>query len=72
MYGINELLNTIVNEYYDLYNKILKKPQFVYKINLITDGDYVKMEEGKYKKIFYASKKKMHIVDNKIFVEELV
>ena len=58
MYGINELLNTIVNEYYDLYNKILKKPQFVYKINLITDGDYVKMEEGKYKKIFYASKKK--------------
>lgn len=50
MFDLNNLYNTLVFEYNELYNRIIKpeKKEIIYK----TDVDYVKMEEGKLNRIY--------------------
>tara|TARA_B100000902_G_C27014363_1_gene766437 strand:- start:362 stop:565 length:204 start_codon:yes stop_codon:yes gene_type:complete len=50
MFGLNNLYNTLIFEYNELYNRIIKSTtkQNIYR----ADVDYIKMEEGKLKTIY--------------------
>lgn len=71
MHELNNLYNTIVIEYFELYNKIIK-PNIIEQNVYRPDIDYIKMEEGKLNTIYIKINEKKLPITNTVVVENCV